>query len=195
LLKDPEISIKDTGVIIEKAEADLQDAGIDMVINSYQMFKLRGGSDRAYLQSSQEYNILKKAKEAIAAEANIIRGTESDEKKNEARRSIVKIKKALLGQDDKELQNSINIANNYLRNMITMRQSLMGTVKTSGGKPVVNASLLKEFHTMVVDWDSYSTEEQDALSPVKNYIESLIPKRSNGVGAMSIKDLLMSKQG
>jgi len=152
LLKAPEVSVEDTGKLIEKSEADLQDAGIDMVINSYQMFKLRGGNNKAFIQSSNEYNVLKKAKNAISAEAAIIRGTGSDEKKNQARQSIMQIKRALIGQDNKEMQDSIRIANNYFRNAIAMRQSLMGTVKKKGSTPIVNASLLREFHTMIVDF-------------------------------------------
>jgi len=194
LLKDSEISASDAGELVTKMEADLQDAGINMLINSYQMYKLKGGSDRAYLQSSKEYSILKQAKNAISREADTIRGSGTDEEKNEARNSIVKIKKALIGQNDEELQQSIRITNEYFRNAIAMRQSLMGTMRNnSTTTPTVNASLLKEFHTMVTDWDSYSTEEQDALGPMRNYIESLIPQGKNGMGGVTIADILMSK--
>jgi len=195
LLKTPDISAEDAGKLVTDMEADLQNAGMTMMANSFQMYKLRGGSSSAYIESSKEYRAIKRAKEAITREADIIRGTGTEEEKNDARHSIMQIKKALLGQDDKVLQNSIRITNDYLRNAIAMRQVLMGTVKKKGSTPIVNASLLKEFHTMIIDWDSYSEEEQDQLSPMKNYIESLIPKKGGTTAGPSIKDILMAKQG
>jgi len=191
LLEESTISEEGIDSLMNTAEADIHDKFMETVTNSFQMF-MKNGSPEAMNNSAKELQALKKGKRLISEQTDIIRGTGTVEDKNKARNKIVQLKDLVFsfGDQNKSLESAIKLGLDYQRNIVAMR-SMLGRTGVTGtaGKTKIDTGKLQLLHQLLMEWDTYSEEEQTALESTKTYLENLVPSTEGGWGGLTLKDM------